>query len=85
MITIYELNNSIDVLTPIGYAKALFIIDYGLEINSIWKCRIYETGKIVNVYDDEILVYPNPMNNEPPLKQEDIDDLLKRQTRWKKL
>lgn len=64
---IYELRNPIDVRTPKGYGKALFLIDYGVECNSLWKCRMHETGKVINFYDDQIEIYPNPINEEPPL------------------
>jgi len=37
---ILELRNKIPVHTPHGYGDAMFIIDYGLEINSVWVVRL---------------------------------------------
>lgn len=67
MITIYEIQNPIAVKTPLGDAKAIFLIDYGPDINTVWKCRLDESGKVRNFYDDDIIIYPNPMNGEPQL------------------
>lgn len=60
--TIYELNNPIDVHTPLGYGKAIAWIDYGVDTNTIWKVVFYEDGCVRNFYDDEIRVYPNKMS-----------------------
>ena len=59
MITIHELNNPIDVHTPLGYGKAIAWIDYGSDVNTVWKVVFYEDGSVRNIYDDEIRVYPN--------------------------
>jgi hypothetical protein len=64
MVSIVELNNPIDVHCPKGYAKAIAWIDYGSDTNTVWKVRLYESGKVINVYDDEVLIYPNLMNGE---------------------
>lgn len=64
MTTIHELTNPIDVHCPKGYGKAIAWIDYGSDVNTVWKIMLYKSGKIINVYDDEILVYPNYMNGE---------------------
>ena len=66
MITI--LQNTIDVfIRKIGYAKCIAWIDYGSQTNTVWKCRIYETGRIINAYDDDILMYNNSMDGEDKL------------------
>jgi hypothetical protein len=64
---IHELENPIDVHCPKGYGKAIAWIDYGSSVNTVWKIRLYKTGRVVNVYDDEILVYPNAMDGEGQL------------------
>jgi hypothetical protein len=51
-----------DVLTPLGYGKAIAWIDYGTDTNTIWKVVCYDTGRVRNFYDDDILVYPNEMD-----------------------
>ena len=59
---IFQLNNPIDVHTPLGYGKAIAWIDYGSDVNTVWKVIIYETGMVRNFYDDDIRVYPNKMD-----------------------
>jgi hypothetical protein len=59
---IYELKNTIDVLTPLGYGKAIAWIDYGSNTNTVWKVVLYDNGFVRNFYDDDILVYPNSMD-----------------------
>jgi hypothetical protein len=34
---IYQLKNTIDVHTPLGYGKAIAWIDYGSDTNTVWK------------------------------------------------
>lgn len=62
------LKNPIDVHCEKGYGKCIAWIDYGIEVNTVWKIRLYDTGKIINVLEDEIIIYPNPMNGEPKIK-----------------
>lgn len=58
---IHELRNIINVQTPLGSGKAIAWIDYGSEVNTIWKVIL--TGGIVrNFYDNDILVMPNKMD-----------------------
>ena len=59
---IHQLRNTIDVLTPLGYGKAIAWIDYGTDTNTIWKVVCYKTGRVRNFYDDDILVYLNSMD-----------------------
>jgi hypothetical protein len=59
---IYQLPNCIDVETPLGYGKAIAWIDYGSDVNTVWKVILYQTGIVRNFYDDDILVYPNGMD-----------------------
>lgn len=56
-----QLNPTIDVLTPKGKAEAIMIIDYGVNVNSVWLCRM-GGGKVLHFYSDDIRVYDNPMN-----------------------
>jgi hypothetical protein len=82
-----QLNPTIDVLTPKGKAEAIVIIDYGVNVNSVWLCRM-QGGKVLHFYSDDIRVYDNPMNGngwdvvpdfektqedeEPPSGEDDI-------------
>ena len=59
---IHELNNTIDVETPLGYGKAIAWLDYGSDRNTVWKVVLYHNGMVRNFYDDDILVYPNKMD-----------------------
>ena len=65
---ILQLNPTLDVHTPLGYVKAMFLIDRSEQINSIWKVRMYDSGKMINFYDDDILIYPNKMDGECDLE-----------------
>lgn len=59
---IHELKNPIDVETPLGYGKAIAWIDYGSQVNTVWKVVLYSDGRVRNFYDDDIFVYPNKMD-----------------------
>jgi hypothetical protein len=59
---IYELNNPIEVHTPLGKGKAIAWIDYGVDINTIWKVVLSNGGSVRNFNDTDIRVYPNLMN-----------------------
>ena len=61
-ICIHELQNPIDVETPLGYGKAIAWIDYGVDLNTIWKVVLYKDGQVRNFYDSDIYVYPNKMS-----------------------
>jgi hypothetical protein len=58
---IHELKNIIDVETPLGKGKAIAWIDYGSELNTVWKVVLYHNGMVRNFYDNDILVHPNLM------------------------
>jgi len=58
---IIQLNPTIDVLTPFGDATALFMIDYGLDVNQVFLCR-FKGGILRNFYMEQVRPYNNPMN-----------------------
>ena len=60
---IHQLNPTIDVNTPLGNGEALFIIDYGINVNTVWIVRM-KAGVIKHFYSDDIRVWGNPMNGE---------------------
>jgi hypothetical protein len=60
--TIYELKNIINVETPLGFGKAIAWIDYGSEVNTVWKV-VLQGGIVRNFYDTDIIVKPNKMDN----------------------
>jgi hypothetical protein len=59
---IHELRNVINVQTPLGNGKAIAWIDYGSEVNTVWKVVLHNSGMVRNFYDDDILVIPNKMD-----------------------
>lgn len=59
---IHELNNVIYVETPLGYGKAIAWIDYGSELNTVWKIVLHDSGIVRNFYDTDIIVLPNKMD-----------------------
>jgi hypothetical protein len=56
-----QLNPTIDVKTPLGDGEAFFIIDYGVNVNTVWVCRM-SGGEVKHFYSDDIHIYDNPMN-----------------------
>jgi len=46
-----------------GDGEALMIIDYGLNINTVWLVRL-AGGIIKHFYSDDIRIYGNPMNGK---------------------
>ena len=50
-----------EVNTPLGDGEAMFIIDYGVNVNTVWVVRLPK-GVIKHFYSDDIRVYGNPMN-----------------------
>ena len=58
---IERINPEIYVNTPLGEGHALFLIDYGPMINSVWIVHLFDTGKVVHVDSPEIRVMGNAM------------------------
>jgi hypothetical protein len=56
-----QLNPTMEVHTPLGDGEAMFIIDYGVNVNTVWVVRLPK-GVIKHFYSDDIRVYDNPMN-----------------------
>lgn len=63
MATIHQFPTPIAVHTPHGYGKAIFVIDYELDTNSVWVIRL-SGGHVKHYYSDDIRIYDNPMNGE---------------------
>ena len=58
-----QLNPTIDVHTPLGDGEAMFIIDSGINVNTVWVVRL-EGGVMKHFYSDDIRVWGNPMNGK---------------------
>lgn len=62
MIMILQLNPTIPVVCKDhGDGEAIMIIDYGLNVNTVWVVRL-PGGHIKHFYSDDIRMYDNPMN-----------------------
>jgi hypothetical protein len=58
-----QLNPTLEVHTPLGDGEAMFIIDYGLNVNTVFVVR-FAKGVIKHLYSDDIRIYGNPMNGK---------------------
>lgn len=58
---ILQLNPPIEVTTPLGHGWALLIIDYNININSIWVVRLDDGGKVKHFDSNDITIPDNPM------------------------
>lgn len=59
MTVIHEIQQVMTVNTPFGEAQALFLIDYGIHLNSIWVCATYSDGKIRHFDSNQITININ--------------------------
>ena len=59
---ITQLPQPIEVHTPLGKGKAIAWIDYGIDVNTVWKVILSADGSVRNFFDDQIYVYPNKMD-----------------------
>jgi hypothetical protein len=60
---ILQLNPTVEVHTPLGDGEAMFIIDYGINVNTVWVVRLPK-GVIKHFYSDDVRIWGNPMNGE---------------------
>lgn len=57
-----QLNPTIDVnCKGHGDGEALIVIDYGINVNTVWIVR-FPGGEIKHFYSDDIRIYGNPMD-----------------------
>ena len=57
--------NPFDVDTPLGYGVALFMITGSIHSNPQFIVRLYETGIVRTVDQNDIKIYGNPTTGEP--------------------
>ncbi len=57
---IHEFKTPIPVHTPHGEGDALLLIDYGIDVNTVWLVRL-KGGVVLHYLSDDIRVYGNPM------------------------
>lgn len=65
---ILQLQPPIWVSTPLGLGVALFIIDYGININTVWVVRLDNNGNVKHIESNDVFVQSNPMLHQPILK-----------------
>jgi hypothetical protein len=58
---IFQTNPPVYVTTPLGEGHALFLLDYGPSINTVWIVHLFDDGRVVHVDSSEIRVFGNPM------------------------
>lgn len=68
---IIQLAPPIEVITKLGRGWALFIIDYGLNFNTVWIVRLNDGGGIKHIESNDIRVEGNPMLGLPLIKEDD--------------
>ena len=57
---IHEFKTLIPVHTPHGEGDALLLIDYGIDVNTVWLVRL-KGGVVLHYLSEDIRVYGNPM------------------------
>ena len=62
--TIHEILNPFDVQTPIGYGVALFMVAGSIHSNPQFVVKMYDTGILRTIDQNDIKVYGNPSNGE---------------------
>jgi hypothetical protein len=57
---IHEFKTPIPVHTPHGEGDALLLIDYGIDVNTVWLVRL-KGGVVLHYLSEDIRIYGNPM------------------------
>jgi hypothetical protein len=60
---IHEFKTPMDVKTPHGDGQAILLIDYGINVNTVWVVKL-DGGIVKHYYSDDIRIYDNPMNGK---------------------
>jgi hypothetical protein len=58
---ILQCNPPIWVTTPLGEGHALFLIDYGPAVNTVWVVHQFDGGGVAHVDSSEVRVMGNAM------------------------
>lgn len=56
-----RLEPTLEVTTPLGEGKAFIMLDYGLDVNTVWVVRM-RGGIVKHFYSNDIRIHDNPMN-----------------------
>jgi hypothetical protein len=57
---IHHFPTPIPVHTPHGYGDAILLIDYGIDVNTVWLVRL-DGGAVKHYLSDDVRIYGNPM------------------------
>ena len=60
---IHHFPTPIPVHTPHGYGDAILLIDYGIDVNTVWLVRL-EGGAVKHYLSDDVRIYGNPMDGK---------------------
>lgn len=60
-----QLNPPIWVQTPLGEGDALLIIDYGVNVNTVWVVHLFEDGRVLHFDSSDIRAMGNLMYGIP--------------------
>lgn len=71
MTAIHEIQQILWVTTPHGDGIALFIIDYGMQENTIWVVALEDDGKVLHYNSNQIRL---TKNNTIDFNTKDIGD-----------
>jgi hypothetical protein len=71
---IHQCNPPIWVSTPLGEGDCLFLIDYGVTVNSVWLVHLHATGKAVHFDSSDIRVMGNLMYGIPHPRPPDASE-----------
>lgn len=58
---IHQCNPPVWVTTPLGEGHALFVIDYGPSINTVWVVHTFDDGRVTHVDSSEVRIMGNAM------------------------
>lgn len=78
---IHELKQPIYVITELGKGIALFIIDYGINLNTCWVVCLIDGGRIKHFDSNQIIIEENHTYG---IKNDKTNDKIKTQPlyRW---
>ena len=62
--TIHEILNPFDVETPLGYGVAIFMIAGSIHSNPQFIVKLYDSGHVRTIDQNDIKIYGNPTNGE---------------------
>ena len=65
MTQIHRIEPPIWVETPLGEGDALFLIDYGPSLNTVWVVHLFESGSVTHIDSSEVRIMGNPMYGIP--------------------